>query len=302
MEMYQIRYFLAVCETLNFTRTSEKCFVSQPSLTKAIQKLEDNLGGRLFNRTKNSVEMTELGKLMQPNLEQIYNAAREAREQAKSFVSGQTGKLRLGVMCSVCMDPITMMLSAFQADHTDIELHFEEGTMEKLCDKIDKGELDTAILASPYEFPARFETVPLYSEEYVIACPPNHPLLAKGNIGLKDLHNAPYVSRENCEYSKYIEDMLEDQKVALDVRQSSEREDWIQTMIRAGMGVAFMPEISCLAAGLPACRIDSPEIVREIQILTLATQEKSRTQRDFIDHATTYDWDQVNAGLSRNAA
>ena len=64
MELYQIRYFLAVAETLNFTRASERAFVSQPALTKAIQRLEETIGGRLFDRTKNSVQLSELGQAM----------------------------------------------------------------------------------------------------------------------------------------------------------------------------------------------------------------------------------------------
>ena len=67
MELYQIRYFLAVADTLNFTRASERSFVSQPALTKAIQRLEEAIGGRLFDRTKNSVQLTDLGRGMLPN-------------------------------------------------------------------------------------------------------------------------------------------------------------------------------------------------------------------------------------------
>src|SRR5690349_3653710 len=83
MELYQIRYFLAVAETLNFTRASERSFVSQPALTKAIQRLEETLGGRLFDRTKNSVQLTGLGTALLPNLRQIYDGAVQARDRAR---------------------------------------------------------------------------------------------------------------------------------------------------------------------------------------------------------------------------
>src|SRR5271170_2641593 len=161
MEMYQIRYFLSVCETMNFTRAAEKCFVSQPSLTKAIQKLEDDLGGRLFDRTKNSVALTELGRIMQPNLVQLYSSAQTAKAQAKSFLTNQKSRLTLGVMCTICLEPLVGMLADFQIKHPKIELRFDEGTVENLSDALDKNEIDVAIMASPYEFPKGLDTVSL---------------------------------------------------------------------------------------------------------------------------------------------
>ena len=89
MELYQIRYFLAVAETLNFTRASERAFVSQPALTKAIQRLEETIGGRLFDRTKSSVQLTELGRAMLPNFRQIFDTAQATREQARRLTREQ---------------------------------------------------------------------------------------------------------------------------------------------------------------------------------------------------------------------
>ena len=78
MEMHQARYFLAVCETLNFTRAAEQCHVAQPSLTKAIKKLEDELGGELFRRERARTHLTDLGRMMKPHLEQVVESAQRA--------------------------------------------------------------------------------------------------------------------------------------------------------------------------------------------------------------------------------
>ena len=82
LELYQICYFLNLADTLNFTRASERSFVSQPALTKAIQRLEETVGGRLFDRTKSSVQLTDLGRAMLPTFQQLFNGAQEAKEQA----------------------------------------------------------------------------------------------------------------------------------------------------------------------------------------------------------------------------
>ena len=104
MELYQIRYFLAVAETLNFTRASERSYVSQPALTKAIQRLEETLGGRLFDRGKSAVQLTDFGRALLPNLQQVYDSAARARDAARRLVNPRREKVRVGVMCTIAFE------------------------------------------------------------------------------------------------------------------------------------------------------------------------------------------------------
>src|SRR3712207_8184276 len=85
MEMHQIRYFLAVCEELNFTRAAERCNVAQPSLTRAIKLLEEELGGSLFHRERANTHLSELGRMVRPYLEEVYAKTQEAKRQALDF-------------------------------------------------------------------------------------------------------------------------------------------------------------------------------------------------------------------------
>src|SRR5690242_8318889 len=89
VEMHQIRYFLAVCETLNFTRAAEACNVSQPSLTRAIKGLEDELGGPLFRRERNNTHLTGLGEMMRPHLTQVLIETDAAKEREIGRASGR---------------------------------------------------------------------------------------------------------------------------------------------------------------------------------------------------------------------
>src|SRR2546422_3573744 len=97
MEMHQVRYFLAVARVLNFTRASDECNVTQPSLTRAIKQLEGELGGDLFRRERPHAQLTELGERMHPLLKQCYESAVGARLLATSFKSGEVGSLRLAI-------------------------------------------------------------------------------------------------------------------------------------------------------------------------------------------------------------
>ncbi len=85
MELHQARYFVAVCNDLNFTRAAKRCNVSQPSLTRAIQMLEKEFGGHLFDRKRSSIELTDLGKLVRPYLEEFWRTASAAKQIAKEY-------------------------------------------------------------------------------------------------------------------------------------------------------------------------------------------------------------------------
>ncbi|MBK8209898.1 MAG: LysR family transcriptional regulator, partial [Rhodospirillales bacterium] len=114
MELYQVRYFLALCETLNFTRAAENCNVSQPSLTRAIQNLEAELGGRCSIANGNA-HLTELGKLMHPYLEQTFGQAEAAKARAKDFSKLIDTPLGIGVMCTIGSTKLMELFSTFQS-------------------------------------------------------------------------------------------------------------------------------------------------------------------------------------------
>ena len=100
MQLYQIRYFLALCETLNFARAAEQCHVSQPSLTRAVQKLEHELGGLLILRERRLTHLTELGELVRPMLKEVLLHSVRTVAAAEQHLTGNKAVLRLGIMPS----------------------------------------------------------------------------------------------------------------------------------------------------------------------------------------------------------
>ncbi len=101
MELHQIRYFLATAETLNFTRAAERCAVTQPALTKAIKKLEEELGGPLFGRERNHTHLTELGRAMRERLNVVHHGASAAKAAARKILNREKARLHVGVMCTI---------------------------------------------------------------------------------------------------------------------------------------------------------------------------------------------------------
>lgn len=127
MEMHQIRYFLAVSRTLNFIRAAKECNVAQPSLTRAIYKLEEELGGELFRPERNRTHLTELGKRMISPLTQCYESAKAAKADADSFGSTEFSPLRCGVSHSIDLMIIAPTLLALAEAMPGVKLHLERG-------------------------------------------------------------------------------------------------------------------------------------------------------------------------------
>jgi DNA-binding transcriptional LysR family regulator len=101
VEMHQIRYFLALCEELNFTKATDRCNVVQPSLTRVIKLLEDEFGGPPVHRQRVNTHLTELGRMVRPHLAEVYETAQLARREADELRKSQRTKLKLGVMCTI---------------------------------------------------------------------------------------------------------------------------------------------------------------------------------------------------------
>lgn len=291
MELYQIRYFLAVADTLNFTRASERSFVSQPALTKAIQRLEEAIGGRLFDRTKNSVQLTELGLGMLPNFRHIYETANHAREEARRLMRMQRKVVRVGVMCTIDFHQVLPGFVESQEGRTEVELSFREGNLEALTDALDQGDVDLGIMCSPYEMPKRFAATPLFREDYVLAIGDDHRFSGRTSVEMAELNRERYCERVMCEFSTYIERLLRDRGVRLEVVQQSSREDWIQALVRANFGVAFMPISIARAARLAYVTMSDVPIVREVSVLTQAERPTSAAQQAVIDSLVNHGWD-----------
>jgi DNA-binding transcriptional LysR family regulator len=290
MELYQIRYFLAVADTLNFTRASERSFVSQPALTKAIQRLEEAIGGRLFDRSKNSVQLTELGRAMLPNFRQIYDTANQAREAARRLTQAKKDVVRVGVMCTIDFHQVLPGFVESQEGRTEVELVFREGNLEGLSDALDQGDIDLGIMCSPYEMPRRFAATPLFSEDYVLAIGDDHRFNGRREVAMAELQRERYCERVQCEFSTYIERLLRERGVRLEVVQQSSREDWIHALVRANFGVAFMPLSIAAAAGLAYVTMADVPIVREVGVLRLAERPATAAQQAVIDSLAAHGW------------
>ena len=292
MEMHQIRYFLAVAETLNFTRAAENCNVTQPALTRAIQKLEEELGGLLLRRERNLTHLSDLGRLMKPHLEQIFSESESAKTQAKEFLRLDNAPLNLGVMCTI--GPLRFMgfLTKFRHDHPGIELTLREAIPARLSELLLDGTLDVAVMAQPEPFDERLDVQRLYRERFVVAFPAGHRFERRNALRFLDLDGENYLLRINCEYQDQLGTLCRGQGAKLRGAYRSEREDWIQVMVAGGLGICFTPEYSPLVPGVVTRPVVDPEVTRDVSLVAISGRRFSPAVAAFVKAIQAYPWPQ----------
>lgn len=290
METHQIRYFLAACETLNFSRAAEQCSVAVPTLTKAIQKLEDELGGQLFHRERRLTHLTDLGRLMQQHFSAAQSALEAAKTGAQSYKRLENARLKLGVFSTMPARQLTAYLRVLRAAAPTLVLNLWETHCEELTDALIAGEIDIAIM-SALDYGERLRAIPLYRERFDISFAPGHRFEQMKTVPLRELVGEPYIKRMHCEYPENLAKLgggitYDD----LEVRYMTEREDWVQMMVASGLGCAVMPQFLPLIDGLVLRPLVEPEVSRQISMVTVAGRPHSEPVSLALKSAQSLAW------------
>ena len=290
MEMQHVRYFVALAGTLNFTRAAEQCNVSQPALTRAIQQLEHELGGPLFHRERGNTHLSELGRMMLPYLKTVEESCRAARDQARAVKRLERATLTIGTMCTIGPQLISELLVQFRTQHPDVEVQVVDAGGPQMVEMLEKGDLEVAIVGVPGELPESLHQVPIFEERFVILLPPEHRLAELDEIPAAELDQEPYVSRSNCEVFEPVRKELNSRGVFLRQVFSSPRDDWVQGMIKAGLGLGFFPEFSVTNPDLIVKPLVNPSFNRTIYLTTVRGRPHSPAVGAFVQEARRYNW------------
>jgi len=290
MEMHQIRYFLAVAEELNFTRASEKCNVSQPSLSRAIKLLEEELGGPLFHRERTRTHLTELGRMVHPHLATVYDQSRAVKRLSEDFAISRL-PLRMGIMSTISPGEIVGLIAAVKARHAEIELKLCDANAWQLRERLLAGDLDLVIYALPGEEPDdRLHSIPLFREQMVIAVHRGHRLANEGVFPVRELNGESYIHRMNCEFAGYADNILKEQGVTCTPTYWSERDDWTLAMVAAGLGFGFMPANAAQHPGVIGLPVVEPEFWRDVNLVSVRGRPHSPAVGALVREAMRKSW------------
>jgi LysR family hydrogen peroxide-inducible transcriptional activator len=186
MTLSEFRYIVAVAQELHFGRAAKKCFVSQPTLSVAVKKIEEELGVTLFERHQHEVSITPIGQIIISQAEVVLNETKTLKELANQNKDGLSGELKLGVIYTVGPYLLPKLIPVINRQVADLILIIEEDYTENLFNKLKAGEIDVAILANPFDHPGIVTEV-LYQEPFMVALPSNHPLTKKKKLKADDL-------------------------------------------------------------------------------------------------------------------
>ncbi len=290
MEMFQVRYVLAAARSLNFTKAAFECHVSQPALSKAIKAIEIELGAPLFHREGKHIQLSDFGGSLLHHFQRIMNEAAATRTLADNFRLLNNVPIRLGVMSTVGPVRLSRFLAKFQKDFGGVEVAVTEAGTVELKGRLERAELDLAILNPIGAVRDELNVCDLYNERYIVIFPPEHRLAALNAVKLSDLSGEHYVDRLSCEMREMVMDVCRSQNVNLYARFRSEREDWVQAMVLARIGFAFMPECSVTLPELLQRPLIEPEVTRTISLVTVPGRQFSPATAAMVRAAQCFDW------------
>lgn len=187
MEIHQLRYFLAVARTRNFSRAAEQCHVAQPSLSQQIMKLEEEVEERLFERTKRAVSLTPAGDLFRQHAERVVDALEQARESMRDVRGLVRGRVALGALPTVAPYYLPQRLRNFSAKHPGVEVVVHEDTTAHLAQAVLAKEIDLALVSLPVE-KSGLVAEEFFDEPLLVALPADHRLAKRAKpLVLDDL-------------------------------------------------------------------------------------------------------------------
>lgn len=290
MEMHQVRYFLAVARTLNFTRAAEECHVAQPSLTRAIRQLEGELGGDLFRRERPQAQLTELGQRMLPLLKQCYESALSARSLASAIKKGEIGTLRLAVSSAIDPSLVTPHVVALGKHFEGLDVKLLRGTGSQVIEHLKKGEVELAVAAKVEEEWERLDSWALFTEDFQLFVNAAHSLVSQVSVALDDLRPERLMVRTYCETTPMLLDLLRARDFDVTRFHEVSTDVDLISLLEAGIGVALVPRSTQNPATLMRLAVTGIDLKRTVYLYGVAGRQRTAVAAALMKMLRAYDW------------
>lgn len=276
MTITQLEYVVAVATYKSFVAAAEKCFVTQPTLSMQIQKLEEDLGIRLFDRTKHPIAITEMGEGIVAQAKVILSECEKITEIVQAQQQRLSGSFRFAVIPTVAPYLLPRLLDQYTAAYPDVKLHASELETKQIVKALRNGELDAAIVSTPLE-ESHIKEYPIFYEPFVAYFAPDEPALEKRLIVPADinLERIWLLSEGHCMRNQVLDlcsDHVEALQTARPYKYESSHVETLRKMVDKNGGLTVLPELATheFAEDLME-RIryfEEPQPVREIGIVT----------------------------------
>jgi DNA-binding transcriptional LysR family regulator len=280
MELTQVRYFITLCKTLNFTRAAEQCNVSQPAFSRAVQRLEDELGGPLVYRERSLTQLTELGRAMRPHLEAMLDAADAASALAAAKRLHTPASLKIGLGPGIGAAAVAGAVREVAAALPGAQIHFNESGPAALIEAMLTDMLDCALLPDDCDLPERLNRWPLYTDHAVAVLPAEHALCARNAVTARDLLEETIIVGERC--GGFGAKLAAATGFSLRLQNCNGAASQMLDLVAAGLGVALLSDRLRIAAPLAARKVIEPELPRRILLTAVAGRPLNPAAASFI--------------------
>ena len=292
MEMQQVRYFISVAKTLNFTRAAEECCVTQPALTRAIKLLEFELGGDLIRREGRHTHLTDLGNKMLPMLRLCHEAALAAKSLAKAVSRGEISTLSIAVAKSLdsalVMGPLQEMYPAFPG----IQIKLKRGNAAEIAEMLKSGEADIAMGGPLGETWDRLEAWPMFSESFGLIVGNGHALAMRNDVELdvELIRQEQFLLFSGLDLTDYKLERLGNAGIDLTSAHEVDSNRDMEALVTAGFGIAVAPAHALRAT--PGCQLKLPalDLQRTVAVYAVAGRPRPREAAALLNLLRCKDW------------
>lgn len=282
MDLHQISYFLALARTLNFTRAAEQCNIAQPTLTKAIQRLEHEFGGDLIYRERQLTRLTDLGELVLPLLDQALAAADGAQQKAKNYGRKSIAPLRLSLGPAIGARLIAPTLEAMAGLIPELETEIFEFDRGRMQDSLIEGRIHASIAAGIRSVNERIDRWPLYREHYVLLMNPSHVFARLPSVPTRMLCETSWVERADCETTAFFRrEYLGHGASAQGILRAPDSVH-LQELALVGLGAMISPAHAPVLPGLETRPIEGNPLSADVELFAMSGRRYSPALEAFI--------------------
>lgn len=291
LQARELRYFLALSETLSFTEAAKRCEISQPALTRAIQGLEEKLGGRaLIHREKGHTHLSPLGLAMKPYFEAVLNELHSAKEEARAYREQQRQALRLGVLNTLEPTVFSRFLETQTAETDKLAIELHESTAPNLSEMLRRGDIDVAITSRSDLNQESPVVIPLFSERLMIALPSRHPLATGEPTSLQQAAGELFLPRLNCEYAAEVLRLIDKTGIEIAPTATPVSDEWVLSMVHCGSGFTLLPEYAHTPPGIVLSPMLEPQLIRKISLVVSTVHQQDLAVQQLLSAANAFNW------------
>lgn len=285
MELFQLRYFLAVAEHLSFTVAAKSLHLSQPPLSHQIRQLEAELGGELFQRSSRSVRLTDLGEAFLPRARSIVVQMEDAAKEIRARTGLEKGILRVGASGALAYHLLPLLIAEYRNLYPNIDLQIFEHRTPRLLEAAERHEIDVALIRLPHDQTKLSITI-LRDESLLAALPPNHPLANQDSIKLRQLADESFIliSNRSEPFHNLVLQLCRNQSFQPNIICSGTEYATACRLVGLGVGVSILAEMGSKLHVDPSpafVRIDDSNAVSPIGLLSRPYDELSQPAKAF---------------------